>query len=100
MFKLRDQLLVTLLVVGLLPALIIAYETYQHNKEQALNFSTELAQKKLKVVANKLSSEFDEAKSLTKIYARAPQLKELEYERFMPYLNNELEHLKPKFEKL
>tara|TARA_R110001592_G_scaffold233093_1_gene490613 strand:+ start:17390 stop:20218 length:2829 start_codon:yes stop_codon:yes gene_type:complete len=99
MFKLRDQLLGTLLIVGLLPALIIAYETYQHKKEQALNFSTELAQKKLNVVANRLSSEFDEAKSLTKIYARAPQLKALEYERFMPYLENELEHLKPKFEK-
>ncbi|MFT6030816.1 MAG: putative nucleic acid-binding protein [Oleiphilaceae bacterium] len=51
MFKLRDQLLVTLLIVGVLPVIIISNETYQHNKEQALNYSTELTLKDLPIIA-------------------------------------------------
>ena len=99
LFKLRDQLLITLLLVGLAPSLIISYETYQHNQEQALNYSTELAQKKLQLISQSISNEFNEAENLIKTYARAPELQDFEYNRFMPYLKSELEHLKPKYEK-
>ncbi len=99
LFKLRDQLLITLILVGLVPSLVISYEAFQHNQEQVLSFSTELAQKKLQLVAHSISNEFNEAESLIKTYARTPQLQGFEYNRFMPFLKSELEHLKPKYEK-
>ena len=99
LFKLRDQLLIILILVGLVPSLIISYEAFQHNKEQVLSFSTELAQKKLQLIAHTISNEFNEAESIIKTYARAPQLQDFEYNRFMPFLKSEIEQLKPKYEK-
>jgi PAS domain S-box-containing protein len=99
LFKLRDQLLITLVLVGLVPSLIISYETFLDNKNQALSYSTELAQKKLQLVAQSISSEFQEAESLIKMYARLPQLQDAQYNNIMPFLRSELAFLAPKYEK-
>lgn len=99
MFKLRDQLLITVFFVGLIPSLIISFETYSHSQHLAISKSIELAQNRLNLVANKLSNEFEQAKILSQTYARASQLAELDYATFMPYLQSELRHLQPKYEK-
>tara|TARA_R110002072_G_scaffold124486_2_gene260080 strand:+ start:6509 stop:9319 length:2811 start_codon:yes stop_codon:yes gene_type:complete len=99
MLKLRDQLLFILLLVGLIPSLLISYEAYTHHKNQALALSKELTQKKLNLVANRLSSELSEAESLIRLYARSSQVRELDFNTFMPFLTSELSHLKPKYEK-
>ncbi|KZY28755.1 MULTISPECIES: hypothetical protein [unclassified Oleiphilus] len=74
MYKFRDQLLLTLLVVGLLPSLVISFQTYLHSKAQVTESTVEIAQKSLMLVANGLQFEFDHGESLVQEYARSAEL--------------------------
>jgi PAS domain S-box-containing protein len=99
LFKFRDQLLLTLLLVGLAPSILIAIETYYHNAEQVQGFSIESAQNKLSAIASNLSSELSEAEKYVALYARNPKIQSMQYDQFMPTLKSELFFLKPKYEK-
>jgi len=99
MLKFRDQLLITLLLVGSLPAVLISYETFNHNSEQVKDFSIDLAVSKLHNIATGLSNEFKEAERYVTLYARHPSLQAMQYEKFIPLLKSELSRLKPKYEK-
>jgi len=99
MFRFRDQLLITLLLVGSLPAVLISYETFNHNSEQVKNFSIDLAESKLNTVATGLANELQEAEKYVTLYARHPSLQSMQYDAFIPLLKSELSLLKPKYEK-
>lgn len=99
MFKFRDQLLITLILVGLLPAVLISYETFTHNSKQVENSSIDVAQKKLESVAQGLNHYFKSAENYAAVYARHPSVKTMDYAQFMPVLKTELSYLEPNFEK-
>ena len=99
MFKFRDQLLITLLLVGLLPAILISYQTFSRNSAEVKAFSIDLSQRQLKSVASGLADAFEEAEKYVALYSRDERLQSMRYAQFMPFLTSELQHLKPHFEK-
>lgn len=99
MLSLRGRLLTTLLLAGLIPAMIISYQTFVHNSEQVKSYSIESSKTKLKSVAQSLTHSLNEAKKLTKIYARDSRVQSMDYAEFMPFLKSELGYLTPEYEK-
>jgi PAS domain S-box-containing protein len=99
MFKFRDQLLITLVLVGLIPALIISWLTYQSNSYQVKESAIKIAEQQLDSIAGGLSQEFVQAQHYANLYARTSVLKSMNYEEFIPFLNSELEFLTPHYEK-
>ena len=98
--KFRDQLLATLLLVGLLPAALISYQTFVHNSEQVKGFSIESAQAKVRAIASGLEVEFNQAKNYAELYARNSNVQSMNYDQFMPLLKSELTHLGTSYEKI
>ena len=99
MFTLRSRLLITLLLAGLIPAMIISYQTFTHYTDQVKSYSIESSRTRLKGIAQSLSHHLEEAQKLTQIYARDSRVKSMEFEKFMPFLESELGYLAPDYEK-
>ena len=98
-WKFRDQILITFLLVGLVPSVLISYQTFNDNSEQVKSFAIDTAQSKVRAIALGLAVELNEAARYVELYARHEDVRSMEYERFMPLLERELAFLRPKYDK-
>ena len=97
--KLRNQILTALFISGLLPLAIAFIYAIWHSSVITNNLTLDAAEKRLEVVAEKLSGYFDARRSEIEIIASTEVVQNMQFSEMRPYLLQILDVKKEHYEK-
>ena len=97
--KLRNQILTALFLSGLLPLAIAFIYAIWHSSAITHELTLDAAEKRLEVVAEKLSGYFDARRAEIEIISRTSVVQSMEFSEMQPYLLQTLQDNKEHYEK-
>jgi PAS domain S-box-containing protein len=97
--KLRNQILITLIISGLLPLALAYFYAIWHSSKITTELTLKTAEERLEVVAEKLSAYFEARLAEIDILASNPLVQSMDFPTMRPFLMRTLDQKKQHYEK-